>query len=59
MAWAPPEDDPLGWQAQINGSYYVNISGKADISLNNDPGMKNVTISNLTFDPYVTDEVVV
>lgn len=27
FAWAPPEDDPWGWQPAVNGTYAFNFSG--------------------------------
>lgn len=27
-AWAPPTDDPWGWQAPMNGTYYFNFTGE-------------------------------
>ena len=54
FAWAPPEDDPWGWSAPLSGSYYMNFSGFATIAAEGDPGMKGVTIVNVTTDATST-----
>lgn len=52
FAWAPPEDDPWGWQPNVSGTYSFNFSGAGTVFPNNDPGMEGgMTVSNVTFDP--------
>lgn len=47
-AWNPPLDDPWGFQAMMNGTYYFSIAGKADVAPQ--AGQNGgVSVSNVTF----------
>ena len=51
FAWAPPEDDPWGWQPAVNGTYSFNFSGSGGVFPGSDPGMKGgMSVTNVTFD---------
>lgn len=46
-AWAPPLDDPWGWQAPLNGTYAFSIAGKASVAAGS---ACSIIVSNVTFD---------
>ncbi|MBN9503253.1 MAG: hypothetical protein J0H02_15865 [Armatimonadetes bacterium] len=49
MAWAPPMDDPEGYQMDVSGSYSLSFKGKADLTIAGDsPDFK---IANKKYDP--------
>ncbi|MBC8066025.1 MAG: hypothetical protein H7Y17_14425 [Chlorobia bacterium] len=37
FAWAPPMDDPSGYQIDVSGRYSLSFKGKADLSAGEDP----------------------
>ena len=58
FAWAPPEDDPWGWDAPLAGDYCFNFSGFATVAAQGDAGEKGVTVSNVTSDATSTAGVI-
>lgn len=49
-AWAPPVDDPWGWQAPLNGTYFFQINGQANVAMASGGSSGSGFISNVTFD---------
>jgi hypothetical protein len=48
FAWAPPTDDPWGWQPLVNGTYWFSLAGKATVAVSqNGPG---TSVWGVTFD---------
>lgn len=50
-AWAPPLDDPQGYQPDVSGTYHLSFTGQADISpFANDPGAVGAfTVTNKVY----------
>lgn len=53
-AWNPPEDDPWSLSPPINGSYYFNFTGFANVVADGDPGEHGVHVVNVTTDAVST-----
>lgn len=49
FAWAPPMDDPAGFQIDVSGTYHLSFEGRADISSGEDP--QAFEVKGRKFDP--------
>ncbi|MGV3613730.1 MAG: hypothetical protein ACO1SV_00225 [Fimbriimonas sp.] len=49
MAWAPPMDDPEGYQIDVSGTYHLSFKGKADVTPSGES--EGVRVQNLKHDP--------